>query len=136
MNRAARWILVLAALSIADATASGALASHFLASRISPERLAVFETAVRYQFYHSVGLFAIGLLALHVNARGLYLAAILIGTGIAFFTGSLYAIVFGAPRVLGVVTPIGGALLVAGWLVLAWALYRAKVSQSSSRPPS
>ena len=107
-----RWILAIAGTLIALATVAGAFGAHALQGRLAPERLSIYETAVRYQFYHSLGLLAIGLFARITNAPILRWPALLILVGIVFFSGSIYALSFGAPRMVGVVTPHGRLLFV------------------------
>lgn len=118
-------VLAIAGLLLALATACGAFGAHALKAQLAPERLQVYETAVRYHFYHALGLFGIGLALRSSEAPGLRWAALLIMAGIALFSGSLYALTFGAPRALGVITPVGGLALIAGWLVFALVLLRA-----------
>lgn len=126
MSHDARWILALAALLIGLATALGAFGAHGLEKVLTPERLEVFETGVRYQFHHSLGLLAIGVLALLRPSRGLRLVAKLIVAGIVIFSGSLYALTFGAPSALGMVTPVGGLLLMLGWALFALTVWSAR----------
>ena len=126
MNADARWILALAALLIVLATALGAFGAHGLEKVLTPERLDVFETGVRYQFYHTLGLLGLGAVALLRPSRGLRLAAKLVVAGIVVFSGSLYALTFGAPAALGMVTPIGGLLLMLGWALFALTAWSAR----------
>jgi uncharacterized membrane protein YgdD (TMEM256/DUF423 family) len=119
-----RWILSLGGLLVALATISGAFGAHALQARLSPERLDIYETAVRYQFYHALGLLAIGLAARTIDAPMLRWAAVLIVIGIVLFSGSIYALSFGAPRPLGVITPIGGLALIVGWILFAIAVMK------------
>jgi len=106
------------------ATVLGALGAHALQGRLSPDRLHVYDTAVRYHFYHSLGLLAIGL-AVRAGAGSLARwSAGLVLLGVVLFSGSLYVLCFGAPRAIGVVTPIGGLALIAGWLMFAVAMLR------------
>ena len=120
-----RWILPLAAAFVALATIFGAFGAHALQNRLSPERLAIYETAVRYQFYHARGLLVLGWIARTVDVGALRWSALLIALGIVLFSGSIYALSFGAPRPLGMVTPIGGLALIVGWVVFAIALMKA-----------
>lgn len=122
MTKDARWIIGLAALLIALATALGAFGSHGLQKVLAPDRLAVFETAVRYQFYHALGLLGIGLAVAGRERRGVRVAAPLIVIGMACFSGSIYALSFGAPPAVGIVTPFGGFFLMLGWTVFAWTM--------------
>jgi len=126
MNHDARRTLAIAALLVALATALGAFGAHGLRDVLTPERLDVFETGVRYHFYHTLGLLALGVLAQLRPARGLRLAARLIVAGIVVFSGSIYALTFGAPSALGMVTPIGGLLLMLGWTLLALTVWSAR----------
>ncbi|MGH8295325.1 MAG: DUF423 domain-containing protein [Steroidobacteraceae bacterium] len=121
---AARRVLGAAGVLLALATIAGALGAHTLKSQWAPQRLDVYDTAVRYQFYQSLGLLGIGL-ALHwLDAAPLRVAALLVIAGIVLFCGSLYALTLGAPRLVGAVTPIGGLALIAGWLLFSYGIWR------------
>lgn len=119
-----RTIIALAAFLIALATILGAFGAHALQGKLTPERLQVFETAVRYQFFHALGLFGIGLAARFYEGALVNWSAALVLTGMVLFSGSIYLLSFGAPRLLGIVTPIGGTLLIAGWIAFAVAVLR------------
>jgi uncharacterized membrane protein YgdD (TMEM256/DUF423 family) len=123
-GRAARWALGAAGLLLALATIAGALGAHTLKSHWAPDRLDVYDTAVRYQFYHSLGLLGIGLALRALDGAPLRAAAALVVAGIVLFCGSLYALTLGAPRIIGVVTPLGGLALIAGWLTFAYGAWR------------
>ncbi len=113
-----RRTLALAGLLLALATVCGAFGAHALRT-LPAERLHVFDTAVRYHFCNSLGLLGIGLALRSVDAALLKWSAALVLIGIVLFSGSLYALTFGAPRALGAVTPVGGVALIAGWLAFA-----------------
>jgi uncharacterized membrane protein YgdD (TMEM256/DUF423 family) len=113
-----------AALLMATATVAGAFGAHALRGRLDPGDFELLHTAVQYQFIHALGLLVIGALAERRAQRGLRLAADLLLAGVLLFSGSLYLLLGGAPRVIGVLTPIGGACLIAGWCVAACALLR------------
>jgi len=121
---AARRVLGAAGVLLALATVAGALGAHTLKAHWSAERLEVYDTAVRYQFYHSLGLLGIGLALRTLDVAPLKAAALLIVAGTVLFCGSLYALTLGAPRLIGVVTPIGGLALIAGWLAFAYGIWR------------
>src|SRR3974390_3198562 len=108
-------MIAIAATLIALATIAGAFGAHALQGRLAPERLNAYDTAVRYQFYHSLGLLAIGLFARITGAPILRWPALLVLLGILLFSGSIYLLSFGAPRSLGIVTPLGGLALITGW---------------------
>src|SRR5581483_8762050 len=111
---------------LALATVAGALGAHTLKGHWAAERLDVYDTAVRYQFYHSLGLFGIGLALRTVDVGALRAAAVLIVIGIVLFCGSLYALTLGAPRAFGAITPLGGLALMAGWLFFAYGVWRSE----------
>ena len=116
--------LVCAGVLLALATLCGALGAHTLRATLGPARLELWETAVRYQFFQSLGLIGVGLILRGSERRALSLAALLIGAGIVVFCGSLYALALGAPRLLGALTPFGGLAWIAGWLLFAYGAWR------------
>jgi uncharacterized membrane protein YgdD (TMEM256/DUF423 family) len=120
----ARRVLAAAGVLLALATASGAFGAHALKAHLPPDRLQVYETAVRYHFFHALGLLGIGLALRTIDSGPVRWAAVLIVIGIGLFSGSLYALTFGAPRALGIVTPFGGLALIAGWLLFAVGVWR------------
>jgi uncharacterized membrane protein YgdD (TMEM256/DUF423 family) len=120
----ARRVLASAGILLALATAFGAFGAHALKAHLAPDRLQIYETAVRYHFFHSLGLFGIGLALRMIDSGPLRWAALLVVVGIVLFSGSLYALTFGAPRAIGIVTPIGGLALIAGWLAFAVGVWR------------
>ena len=116
--------LLCAGLLLALATLCGALGEHGLRAALSAERMELWQTAVRYQFFQSLGLLGVGL-ALRGTERGaLRAAAALIAAGVVVFCGSLYALALGAPRLTGALTPFGGLAWIAGWLVFAYGAWR------------
>lgn len=121
--RASRVILATGGALVAAATVLGALGAHAL--RLAPDQLRVYETAVRYHFFHALGLLAIGLMVRAADSALARFSAGLIVAGIVLFSGSLYALTFGAPRAIGIVTPIGGVALIVGWIAFAAAALRA-----------
>ncbi len=120
----ARKTLAIAGALIALATVLGAFGAHALKAHLSQDKLLVYETAVRYHFIHALGLLAIGVLLRSLDGELLRWSATLVLVGIILFSGSLYWLTFGAPRVVGVVTPIGGFALIAGWILFATTMWR------------
>jgi uncharacterized membrane protein YgdD (TMEM256/DUF423 family) len=111
---------------LALATLFGAFGAHALRAELSADRLSVYLTADRYQFFHSLGLLGVGLAARAADAALLRWAAALLLIGVVLFCGSLYALAFGAPQTLGFLTPLGGLLLIAGWVTFAIAMWRSR----------
>ena len=125
--------LASAGVLLALATVCGAFGAHALKGQLSAERLQLWDTAVRYHFFQALGLIGVGLTlrllegggGLSRAAGALRAAAALIVSGIILFSGSLYALALGAPRALGVLTPLGGLAWIAAWLLFAWGVWRA-----------
>ncbi|MEQ9408171.1 MAG: DUF423 domain-containing protein [Fuerstiella sp.] len=91
-----------------------------------------YQTAVRYHMWHALALFGIGLLQLRQPSRAGSVAAWSFTGGMLLFSGALYVLVIGGPKFAGVpwglVAPIGGTLLLAGWAALIVAVARLKPS--------
>jgi uncharacterized membrane protein YgdD (TMEM256/DUF423 family) len=116
--------LVAGALFCALAVAAGAFGAHALRARLGPDALALWETAARYLMYGGLGLALVGAVGLQLPRPGLGAAGALVGSGALLFSGSLGALALGGPRWLGAVTPLGGLLIVLGFLWLAWSVAR------------
>jgi uncharacterized membrane protein YgdD (TMEM256/DUF423 family) len=122
MRATARRFCQLAALLLALATLIGAVGAHALRERLSADRYDVLQTALHYQFFHALGLLGLGLLLDRLPLRTLQAAGWLLFAGVLFFCGSLYLLLAGAPRLVGVLTPIGGLALIAAWCLAAVAI--------------
>lgn len=121
-ERQIAWPGVAVAVAGASAVLLGALGAHALRGEIPAAMLDVWQTAVRFQIWHALALGLAAFVARRSHAG--HLAAILFTLGIVLFCGSLYALALGAPRMVGMVTPLGGIALVAGWIALGVALYK------------
>lgn len=101
----------------------GAFGAHSLKNILTAAQLASFKTAVQYQFLHSVALVLIGIMLgqaeeatqIKINRAGKFFVA-----GIILFSGSIYALTLGGPKILGPLTPLGGLCFIIGWLTLAF----------------
>jgi uncharacterized membrane protein YgdD (TMEM256/DUF423 family) len=119
-----RLFLGIGALSACISVAAGAFGAHALVGLVTPERLAVWETAARYQMYHALGLMIVAYLASQKAAGPARIGGWLFVVGTLLFSGSLYTLVLTDIRILGAVTPLGGVAFLAGWLTLAWGVWR------------
>ncbi len=119
-----RAFLAVGAFLGAAAVAAGAFGAHALSGRLTPDRLDIYETAARYRMYHALTLLAVGWVTGRAGAPLAQAAGWLLIAGTFIFCGTLYLLAFGAPRWLGVVTPIGGVCLILGWLSLGVAVLR------------
>lgn len=99
----------------------GAFGAHLLKTRLTPDLLQTFELAARYQMYHALALLCVGQVATRVQTPSLIVSGTALGVGSVIFSGSLYILVFSGQKWLGMVTPIGGVLMIVGWFSLAFA---------------
>ncbi len=106
------------------AVAAGAFGAHALKQRLSADLLAVFETGVRYQMFHALGLMALALAMDRWVAPSFQWAGGFWLAGILLFSGSLYALCLTGARSLGAVTPLGGVCFLLGWVLLVWGAWR------------
>ena len=122
-----RLILSFSSFLLATGIALGAFGAHALEDVLGPERLQTWETAVSYQMWNSLGLFAIGIVSiiLTINvskeALGIFL-------GVIVFSGSLYVLCLTNVGWFGAITPIGGTLMIIGWIVLGVKLVKTPIS--------
>ena len=117
-----KTFLRIGALVAMAAVILGAFGAHSLEEVIEPERLATYDIGVRYQFYHAFALIATGVLLYFGKKNFLQYAGWLFAAGIVLFSGSLYLLslqdVIDIPTaILGPITPIGGLLFIAGWIL-------------------
>lgn len=112
---------MLGAALLALAVAMGAFGAHGLRKRLDAYSMSVYEKAVFYHFIHALGILIVVLLARTraIPFPSLGLIGWLLFIGIILFSGSLYALAISGMRGLGAITPIGGILFIAGWIVLA-----------------
>ena len=118
-----KTILIIAAVLGAVSVGIGAFGAHGLKGiLLINERLDTFETAVKYQFYHTLAIFLIGLLMYRISSDLLNYAAFSMMAGIILFSGSLYILSLTNTGAWGAVTPIGGLFMIIGWVLLALAV--------------
>ena len=123
-----QWLLFCAALSEFLAVGLGAFAAHGLKARLAPEMLAVFQTGVQYQMYHALALLGVVALLKFVGHNiWLQTGGVLFIIGTLLFSGSLYGLALGGPRLLGPITPLGGVCFLLGWLSLLVAAIKLKL---------
>ncbi len=112
-----RKILISGLILMLLAVALGAFGAHALKSMMSAAQLTIWKTASNYHFYHALALIGLGIWAeRHAQAKAAVLAGILFIGGILVFSGSLYLLAVSGVRWLGMLTPIGGVLFLAGWV--------------------
>lgn len=119
-----KLLLALGALNAAIAIALGAFGAHGLKAKVDDYYLGVWNTAAEYHLYHALALLLLGALAKLFSASGLVTSGWVIAIGTLIFSGSLYLLVLSGQRWLGAITPFGGTILIIGWLMAAWALWK------------
>jgi uncharacterized membrane protein YgdD (TMEM256/DUF423 family) len=119
-----RIFATLGALSGFIAVGAGAFGAHGLKARLTPDLLAVFDTGARYQMLHALALLAVAWAITRWPGRAALASGWCFVAGTVVFSGSLYLLALTGVRSLGAVTPFGGVLLLAGWLLLALAAWR------------
>lgn len=117
-------LISLGAICAGLAVALGAFAAHGLKSKLSEAMLAVFQTGVQYQFYHSLALLILVLLYRQYQNGLLLWSYGFMLAGIVLFSGSLYMLALTSNKIFGPVTPIGGLCFLIGWIILAIAGFR------------
>lgn len=118
-------LVALAGVLGAAAVAMGAWSAHGLEAVAGARGVALVDTAVRFQLWHVLAMLAALTLYRQSGAMPFVRAAQLFAAGILLFCGALCVLAFGGPRWLGMVAPVGGLAMVAGWLALAWGGVRA-----------
>lgn len=126
-----RIYLAIAAVMGFSAVALGAFGAHGLKKMLSAELLAVYKTAVQYQFYHGLALLMLAVLLIaaslsEASQKWLRRSALLMVIGTLLFSGSLYAYVFSGIKVLAMITPIGGVTWLVAWAFLLVAALKIK----------
>lgn len=119
-----RLWLGIAAVNGALAVVAGAFAAHGLRGHLPPDMLSVWETGARYHMYHALAMGLAALAAENNKEAGSRWSPKLFLAGIVLFCGSLYGLALGGPIWLGPITPLGGVLLIAGWVCLAISAFR------------
>lgn len=125
-----RKMTSIAALMGMTAIILGAFAAHALKKQLSVDQLGSFETGVKYQMYHALFLLFLGMNTF-LNEKVKKAVFQLVIFGVFFFSGSIYLLTTKAItgvdfKFIGIVTPIGGVLLIMAWSVLFWNVWRSK----------
>ncbi|UHD18507.1 DUF423 domain-containing protein [Thiocapsa bogorovii] len=135
MNRPGVWLTTGAACGFLT-VALGAFGAHGLRGLVSVGRLANWATATQYLGLHALAILACGLWLLQrPDDRLVHRAAAAFLVGVLLFSGSLFALVLTDQRAIGMVTPIGGLLLLAGWALLVAGAWRVRRGQTANSRP-
>lgn len=118
-----RILMAVGAIACFLGVALGAFGAHALREILQGNAAGWYQTAVQYQFNHGLALLICGMQGSRFG-RGAVVAGVFLLLGMLIFCGTLYAMALGAPGWLGMITPVGGTCLLAGWGVLIWCIFR------------
>jgi uncharacterized membrane protein YgdD (TMEM256/DUF423 family) len=122
-----KFWLISASISGFLSVALGAVGAHALKNVLDEYGKSVYEKAVHYQMFHTIALFAVGILQHLFKNTTFSVAGFGFWIGIVLFSGSLYLLAISGLKWLGVITPIGGLALLFGWLWLALTLFKGRL---------
>ena len=126
----AQLFIAMASISGFLTVVFGAFGAHGLKNRLAPDLMAVWHTAVQYQFWHTLALLGLGMLLSqgsslqNFQSKYLVISGWLFAAGIVIFSGSLYVLCLSGVRWLGAITPVGGTLWLAAWACLCYSAFK------------
>jgi len=124
---------ILGALNGFLAVALAAFGTHALVDTANAAQMVSLQKAAHYQMVHALALLAAGWMAEARPGKAARIAGWAFFFGIIFFCGAVYSIGFSGSRALAPAAPVGGTLLMVGWLTLALAAFRKKPFQKERR---
>jgi uncharacterized membrane protein YgdD (TMEM256/DUF423 family) len=124
IDASSRRLVLVGCICAGLGVAAGAFGAHMLKGMLDQPMLAVYDTATRYQMYHAFGMVLSGFAVRIGRDAGAAKAGWMFLAGMLLFSGSLYGVSLLGVRWLGAVTPVGGALFILGWAILAWRAWR------------
>jgi len=132
MQKKFKILILIASVLGFMAVVMGAFGSHVLRSQLGPKSMHSYETAVHYQFYHTIAILVTALLYRSYRIKGLFWIGLFFLGGICLFSGSLYLLsmrsIIGieSTAILGPLTPIGGLALMGSWAAIFFTVIRIK----------
>lgn len=125
LNKKIRIFLAIASFMMVLAISLGAFGAHALKAILSEPMLKIYNTGIEYHFYNTLGLFcAIFIYSLKPESKKVLISLLLILIGMIIFSFSLYSLSILNMPILGVITPIGGSLLIFAWLIIFYAILK------------
>jgi len=118
LSETSRTFIIIGSIAGFLSVALGAFGAHGLKQSLSSELMAIYQTAVSYQIYHSLALILIALIFQYQQNKFIKASGWIMLAGMMVFSGSLYLLTLTDTRWLGAITPIGGTLLLLSWLLL------------------
>jgi uncharacterized membrane protein YgdD (TMEM256/DUF423 family) len=125
LNKNSKKFLAIATFLMAINIAIGAFGAHGLKAHVAEALLDIYHTGVEYQFYNTLGLFALALIMnFKINQKKLVVSSYLLLAGMLIFSFSLYLLVLLKLPILGAITPIGGTLMIVSWLIATYSILK------------
>ncbi len=128
-----RLWLTIAGILGATGVAAGALGAHALEGSLSADDLDTWDTAARYQIYHALALLGVAWAVTRWSGALIRVAGVALAAGSVLFSGSLYLLAVTDTAVLGAVAPLGGASMIAGWMLLSLVGFRGLVRRGEAQ---
>jgi uncharacterized membrane protein YgdD (TMEM256/DUF423 family) len=123
LNKTVKKFIQLGAVMMAFSVALGAFGAHALKDILVDSNMSeVYQTANKYQFYHSLGLFVVAFVAYLKESKIVNLAGNIMLISTITFSGSLYVMTLSGIKALGMITPIGGVGFIVAWLMIFWSM--------------
>ena len=119
-----KLFLILGIINGFLAVALGAFGAHGLEGKVSDHMLGIWEKAVNYQMFHTMALLVVGILLMKIQSGSIHWAGWLFAIGIVLFSGSLYLYSTTGIKSLAMITPFGGLLFLAGWVILGYSVVK------------
>jgi len=132
MNKKFKVLILIASVLGFIAVGMGAFGAHILRDKISPESMIAYKTAVNYQIFHALAIFAVAFLYRIYRIKGLFIIGLYFFAGIFLFSGSIYLLslktLLGIEslNIIGILTPIGGIGLLIGWASIFFTVIKIK----------
>jgi len=124
MSNKVKIFFAISSFLMALGIALGAFGAHGLKSVLDERMLEVYKTGVQYHFYNTLGLFAATIIFSFKETKKKYISLFIILIGMLIFSFSLYILTIFNMPMLGIITPIGGTLLIIGWLTLCYSILK------------
>ena len=124
LGKMVKFWLISAAISGFLSVALGAFGGHSFKNILDEYGKSIYEKAVLYQMFHTMALFAVGVMQHFDKETSFSIAGWGFFAGIILFSGSLYVMAITGTKWLGTMTPFGGMAFLFGWFWLGWALIK------------
>ncbi len=118
----AKWLFFLSSIMMAIAIIIGAFGAHELKDQLNEYGTIIYSKASGYQFYNTLGLFVISIIYVFIKSKKVKVSFYFVLIGMLIFSFSLYILAISKILWLGAITPIGGLLMIVGWLILAYSI--------------